>query len=88
MLTLLMKEDRADDFKTFFDRAKNGLTVESDVNLMLDFQAVIKSAANAAFRKTKIQDSRGAQPSPAIRKRSCRPLASKDSWILVFGRLR
>lgn len=25
------KEDRADDFKAFFDRTKNGLTVESDV---------------------------------------------------------
>ena len=45
-------------------------------------EAVIKSGA--ASRKANIRESRGAQPSPAVRMPSRRPLAPLDLWILVF----
>ena len=52
------------------------------------FQAVIKSAASAASRKTKNQGprSRGAQPSPVVRLPSRRPWTPlHGSWSLIFG---
>ena len=50
----------------------------------LNVQAVIKSAASAASPKTKIEESRGALPFPAVPMPSCRLWAPLDSWTLVF----
>ena len=51
----------------------------------LNFQAVMKSAASVASRKTKIQESRGASLAVlAVHMLRRRPRAPLDSWILVF----
>ena len=46
---------------------------------MKDLEAVIRSAASAAFL-----DLQWSLAGPAVRMPSCRPLAPLDSWILVF----
>ena len=51
-----------------------------DLEIHINFQAVIKSAASAASL-----DLQGSLAVPVVRQPSRRPLAPLDSWILVFG---